>query len=165
MVPAQPRALSIRLQASSSSQPSFFIPVAPPRAISTKPIVPNKSLRPRGACQVLQCGGQCKRYIQYLLKTKLLEAARRFLHTAPPLESPPFLVLRALSTMTLNISNVWLTGHWKRGKTLTSNSACYCSLSYSHAWTLLTTKQIQFYFLLLKYYYNYIFVSTLLQGV
>ncbi|MEQ2185384.1 hypothetical protein GOODEAATRI_017672 [Goodea atripinnis] len=45
----------------SSSQ--GFIPLAPPSALSSRPTKPHKSMKPCGACQVRQCGRQCKRYM------------------------------------------------------------------------------------------------------
>ncbi|XP_059184201.1 uncharacterized protein LOC131963081 [Centropristis striata] len=60
VLPAQPQAPSIKLLGPSGSQ--GFVPVAQPPAPTTKQLMPNKSLRPCGACQVPQCGGQRKRY-------------------------------------------------------------------------------------------------------
>ncbi|XP_034016843.1 proline-rich receptor-like protein kinase PERK1 isoform X1 [Thalassophryne amazonica] len=61
VVLAQPQAPSIRFTGPSCSQ--VFVPVLPPPALTVKPIMPKKSERPCGACQVPQCGGQRKRYM------------------------------------------------------------------------------------------------------
>ncbi|XP_061574168.1 uncharacterized protein LOC133440855 [Cololabis saira] len=56
VVPAQPQAPSMRLHTSG------LIPVAPPLAQPSNPVMPRKSSKPCGACKVPQCGGQRKRY-------------------------------------------------------------------------------------------------------
>ncbi|KAE8277416.1 hypothetical protein D5F01_LYC24654 [Larimichthys crocea] len=56
VLPAQPQAPSIIFHGPSCSQ--SFVPVAHPPAPTTKPYMPNKSLRPCGACHVHQCGGK-----------------------------------------------------------------------------------------------------------
>lgn len=60
VVPAQPQGPSMMLCGASSSQ--GFIPFTPPPALTSRPIKPHKSMKPCGACQVPQCGGQRKRY-------------------------------------------------------------------------------------------------------
>ncbi|RXN13747.1 hypothetical protein ROHU_009480 [Labeo rohita] len=58
VVPAQPQGPSMMLCGASSSQ--GFIPFTPPPALTSRPIKPHKSMKPCGACQVPQCGGQRK---------------------------------------------------------------------------------------------------------
>ena len=60
VLPAQPQAPSILFRGPSCSQ--SVVPVAQPPAPTVKPFMPNKSLRPCGACHVPNCGGQRKRY-------------------------------------------------------------------------------------------------------
>ncbi|XP_057706886.1 uncharacterized protein LOC130924371 isoform X2 [Corythoichthys intestinalis] len=61
VVPAQPRAPSVQFAGPSCGQ--LLVSVLPPPAPKVKPIMPNKSHRPCGACQVPQCGGMRKRYM------------------------------------------------------------------------------------------------------
>lgn len=56
VLPAQPQAPSVLYHGPSCSQ--TFVPPAP----TVKAFMPNKSLRPCGACHVPNCGGQRKRY-------------------------------------------------------------------------------------------------------
>lgn len=67
VVPAQPCGPYMTFQSSSLSQ--SFIAASPPLAPTTRPVMPNKSLRPCGACGVPQCGGQRKRYTPSREKT------------------------------------------------------------------------------------------------
>lgn len=60
VVPAQPQAPSIQFTGPSCTQ--VFVPILPSPAPTIKPVMPSKSQRPCGACQVPQCGGQRKRY-------------------------------------------------------------------------------------------------------
>ena len=56
VLPTQPQAPSVLFRGPSCSQ--SFVPPAP----TVKAFMPNKSLRPCGACHVPNCGGQRKRY-------------------------------------------------------------------------------------------------------
>lgn len=61
VVPAQPQVPSVLLHRPSCSS-TQFISVALAPALPSKPSVPNKSSKLWGACQVLRCGGHCRRY-------------------------------------------------------------------------------------------------------
>ncbi|KAL2088004.1 hypothetical protein ACEWY4_016832 [Coilia grayii] len=54
VVPAQPQAPSIQFSGPSSSR--VCVPVLPPSAPTVKPILPKKSDKPCGGCQLPQCG-------------------------------------------------------------------------------------------------------------
>ncbi|KAL0153055.1 hypothetical protein M9458_051654 [Cirrhinus mrigala] len=79
VVPAQPQGPSMMLCGASSSQ--GFIPFTPPPALTSRPIKPHKSMKPCGACQVPQCGGQRKRYTPS--KDKAAESSQKIFTYCP----------------------------------------------------------------------------------
>lgn len=82
VVPAQPQAPTMLLHGASSSQGNTcFIPVAPPLAPTSRPTKPYRSLKPCGACQVPQCGGQRKRYT--LSKERAAESIKKVFTFCP----------------------------------------------------------------------------------
>lgn len=75
VVPAQPQAPSMLLNTSR------FTPVALLPAQPSNPSMPHKSSKPCGACQVLQCGGQHKRYTPS--KDKAAESSQKIFTFCP----------------------------------------------------------------------------------
>ncbi|XP_078597974.1 uncharacterized protein LOC144874025 [Branchiostoma floridae x Branchiostoma japonicum] len=84
VVPQQPQAPSMLLPALSTSYSQVsagFRPVAPPPVLPSKPVKPHKSLKPCGACQVPNCGGQRKRYTPH--KDKLFGSSQKIFTYCP----------------------------------------------------------------------------------
>lgn len=79
VVPAQPQAPFMMLCGASNTL--NFVPVAPPPALTSRPIKPHKSMKPCGACKVPQCGGQRKRYTPS--KDKAAESSQKIFTYCP----------------------------------------------------------------------------------